>query len=482
MLAEYATQLGLPSYLPEPVLSPHDAPEFGVELHHPIRPGTTVMAEIAPRKVALTPRPHLIADVTLRAGDHPIGQVRGAGLKITEGPGTHLAATEAPSGVAVATRRCADGRPARVNEFHMALLAEGDINEALGTPGLALARMRTRLPRGELLMLHRSPDPARPHGEYLPGAAMTTEYDVPKDPWYLRDNGGRAFPLLALLEIALQGAAIVAIAHGLILEHPDQDRAVRNLEGRLTLRHLPDLAGRTVTQRSTLLSHTALPDCEIQRYAFELSVDGQAFCSGETTYGCYAAASLAEPGRPPGPGTTPSPWLHLPQAPPPTARPAVASDARLGTGRLALLDDLAVVFQGGAHGLGYALGTARIDPHAWYFDQHFLHDPVMPGSFGLEMMHQSLRAYLLHSGLLDAMPTPVLTIGTATELAWGYRGQILPSHRTVQAEVHLTDLISGGGKLTARADGALWRDGLRVYQATGLSIVARPGTDHRPTP
>ncbi|MFJ2815222.1 3-hydroxyacyl-ACP dehydratase [Streptomyces sp. NPDC087294] len=480
-LAEYATRLDLTQYLPAPSLHGCDDPDHTVELFEPLLPGRPLTAVAELRRLTLTPRPRLVADVTLLAGDRAVGRVLGAGVRVVEGPGSHLAATEPPPGRPVPARRCADGRPARANEFHMALLAEGDITEALGTPGLALARVRTRLPRGDMLMLHRSPDPARPYGDYPVGTAMTTEYDVPLDPWYVRDNGHAAFPLLALLEIALQGAAFVGIAHGMILEHPDQDWMVRNLKGSLTLRYLPELCGRTVTQRSTLLSHAALPEAKIQRYAFELSTDGEVFCSGETAYGCYPADAMTEPNPPPGPDTVP-PWLHLPNAPVSTLRLPGRTESRLGRGRLALLDEIELVHRGGEHGLGYALSTAEIDPEAWYFEQHFFNDPVTPGSLGIEMLHQALRAYTLHSGLVDDMPEPRLTVGTGHAFSWGYRGQILSRHRTVHAEVHLTAVTLDGDALTVRADGTLWRDGLRVYRAAGLSVVARPGTAPRSTP
>ncbi len=34
-----------------------------------------------------------------------------------------------------------------------------------------------------------------------------------------------------------------------------------------------------------------------------------------------------------------------------------------------------------------------IDPAAWFLEAHFYQDPVMPGSLGVEAMHQAMAAF-----------------------------------------------------------------------------------------
>src|SRR5215510_13246493 len=53
---------------------------------------------------------------------------------------------------------------------------------------------------------------------------------------------------------------------------------------------------------------------------------------------------------------------------------------------------------GGAHGKG--LVTAELDIHRglWFFDCHFLGDPVMPGCLGLDAMWQLVGFFLGWSG------------------------------------------------------------------------------------
>ena len=39
----------------------------------------------------------------------------------------------------------------------------------------------------------------------------------------------------------------------------------------------------------------------------------------------------------------------------------------------------ALALSGGAHDLGYVMGSKTVDPSEWFFAAHFFQDPVMPG-------------------------------------------------------------------------------------------------------
>src|SRR5580693_5975530 len=49
---------------------------------------------------------------------------------------------------------------------------------------------------------------------------------------------------------------------------------------------------------------------------------------------------------------------------------------------------------GGAHDLGYIEAEYDINPELWFFQCHFLGDPVMPGSLGLDALWQLVGFYL----------------------------------------------------------------------------------------
>ena len=57
--------------------------------------------------------------------------------------------------------------------------------------------------------------------------------------------------------------------------------------------------------------------------------------------------------------------------------------------RITHIDD-----HGGQHGKGYIEAEFDINPSLWFFDCHFIGDPVMPGSLGLDALWQLVGFYL----------------------------------------------------------------------------------------
>ena len=53
---------------------------------------------------------------------------------------------------------------------------------------------------------------------------------------------------------------------------------------------------------------------------------------------------------------------------------------------------------GGAHGKGYLEAELDINPDLWFFQCHFINDPVMPGCLGLDAMWQLVGFFLGWSG------------------------------------------------------------------------------------
>ena len=43
---------------------------------------------------------------------------------------------------------------------------------------------------------------------------------------------------------------------------------------------------------------------------------------------------------------------------------------------------------GGKHGAGSIVAEFDVNPNAWFFDCHFIGDPVMPGCLGLDALWQ----------------------------------------------------------------------------------------------
>ncbi len=133
-----------------------------------------------------------------------------------------------------------------------------------------------------------------------------------------------------------------------------------------------------------------------------------------------------------------------------------------------------LVPHGGDHGAGYVLCTKPVRPDDWYFHHHFFHDPVMPGSAGVQMLFQQVRAFALHTGLTDGLADPELGLVTGEELSWNYGAQILREHQQVRGEVHIRKVVRKRDRLLIRADGSVWRDDLRIYHVRNIVLGNRP--------
>ena len=129
--------------------------------------------------------------------------------------------------------------------------------------------------------------------------------------------------------------------------------------------------------------------------------------------------------------------------------------------------------EGGAYGKGYMEAEFDINPDLWFFDCHFLGDPVMPGSLGLDALWQLTGFFL---GWLGAS-------GRGRALGVGevkFTGMVVPTIKTVQYVVDLKRVILRRLKL-AITDGIVKADGEVIYAATDLRVGLFAG-DEQPAP
>ncbi|MFJ8648542.1 3-hydroxyacyl-ACP dehydratase [Streptomyces sp. NPDC093546] len=468
----YALHRGLHLCLPaaHPVPLPEASTHIEVYDTDAVHSTPTQLSAVVVR-TGMSPRPFVTADCLITANDERVvARLSGLSLAVYGEPREdallHVKRTPC--------RLASTGEPAPLNELHMAHIAEGDLGQVLAGGGAPPARtaVRPRLPRGDLLMVDRGLRLEKGDVAGGIGASAATEYDMPTEPWYHREAGTDGVPPLALMEMALQPTGLLAGALGLATQYPDEPFVCRNLEGRARLTHLVDPRGTTVGQQVRLRSATDLPGAVMHTYAFELSSDGLPFYVGETVHGYFTADVLA---RQQGldHGQYRAPWLDLQDTTPPgTHHFDAREDARLGRGRMALLEETTVVPAGGAHGKGYALCAKPVRADDWFFDRHFLHDPVMPGSAGVQMLYQAVQAFALHTGLTGHLPHAWFRAAVGEELHWSYRGQILREHQRVRGEVHLREVRREPDHVFLRADGSVWRDDLRIYHIRNIALVA----------
>ncbi|HWA62169.1 MAG TPA: 3-hydroxyacyl-[acyl-carrier-protein] dehydratase FabA [Caulobacteraceae bacterium] len=117
---------------------------------------------------------------------------------------------------------------------------------------------------------------------------------------------------------------------------------------------------------------------------------------------------------------------------------------------------------GGAHGKGQVIAELDVHRDQWFFDCHFINDPVMPGCLGLDAMWQLVGFFLGWSG--GPGRGRALGVGEVR-----FAGQVTPKVRHVVYRIDLKRVILR--KLVMGvADGVLEADGKPIYEAKDLRV------------
>jgi len=117
---------------------------------------------------------------------------------------------------------------------------------------------------------------------------------------------------------------------------------------------------------------------------------------------------------------------------------------------------------GGEHGKGYVEAELDIHPGLWFFDCHFIGDPVMPGCLGLDAMWQLVGFYLGWIG--GAGRGRALGVGEVK-----FTGQVQPDVKKVVYKITLKRVINRR-LVMGIADGVLEADGVPIYTASDLRV------------
>ena len=327
---------------------------------------------------------------------------------------------------------------------------------------------------------------------------MTAEFDCPADAWFFEGSSNDSFmPYSILMEIALQTCGVLTTwnkAPLTLARTCNRDNILfRNLDATAKLIRNVDLRGKTIRNVSTATGYAMLGEMGVQKFTTALTIDGgEPFYIVDSSFGWFIPEVFENQVGLDGGKKTPAWHLLKPDAPRqfkpsktpvpaaavfnlPTDEAKIFAKAPAGhqlqrrSAQCGYLDKVSFIPNSGKHGAGYAHGHKTVDVKDWFFSCHFWCDAVMPGSLGVESMHQALELFSVEHGFAAGITNARFEHNAGTT-KWKYRGQLTPKNKTLECEVHLKKVEKGAGKATVIADGYLVVDSLRVYEVIDMRL------------
>jgi acyl transferase domain-containing protein/3-hydroxymyristoyl/3-hydroxydecanoyl-(acyl carrier protein) dehydratase len=368
--------------------------------------------------------------------------------------------------------------------WHLFEFATGDISNCFGPDfDVYRGRIPPRTPCGDLQVVTQVVEVQGKRLDLKSPASCIAQYHVPADAWYFTKNSHPNWmPYALLMEIALQPNGFLSGYMGTTLKYPQKELYFRNLDGNGTLLKQIDLRGKTIVNKSVLLSTSTAGGAIIQSFTFELLVDDRVFYRGNAVFGYFSGESLTNQLGIDNGKITQAWFMDHKTAPECIERldlsdkksplfdaPADKPYYRLAGGQMNFVDSVSIVEGGGKADLAYIYGKRTINAGDWFFRYHFHQDPVMPGSLGIEAIIELLQAYALKNDLGAGFNNPRF-ITPSTQVTWKYRGQITPLNKQMSLDVHLTKIIRNQDEVRLVGDASLSKDGLRIYEVKDIAL------------
>ncbi len=117
---------------------------------------------------------------------------------------------------------------------------------------------------------------------------------------------------------------------------------------------------------------------------------------------------------------------------------------------------------GGEHGKGQVVAEFDVKPDLWFFQCHFLGDPVMPGCLGLDALWQLTGFWLGWKG----MPGRGRALGVGEVK---FSGMVTPDKSLIRYEVDMKRVIDRRLKLGI-ADGRMFADDELIYTTADMRV------------
>ena len=360
-----------------------------------------------------------------------------------------------------------------INKDQMVEFGTGSIAKCFGPEFEILDHRKSpRIPNGDLLMIDRVLVISGERGNLNSPASITTEFDIPENSWFINENQYSGIPLGVLMEIALQPCGILSAYLGTALNLSADVNLFRNLDGEISFTTCPNVAGKTVTNRSKLLNSVSGGGMLIQKYAFELLVNDYVFLKGNSSFGYFTQAVMErQTGIDASKNNFPSfedyRSIDIDKYLPP------GND--LSKNHLYLIDRLSFKENDGKYGCGVIIGEKKLSGSEWFYVNHFFQDPVMPGSLGIEAIIQGLWAFAKSSRDKKYFHDPLVDFSHSDPFSWKYRGQVTPPSEKVNFEIHIKTDKTSDASIYLLADADFWVDGVKIYTAQNISLTISKG-------
>lgn len=357
-----------------------------------------------------------------------------------------------------------------INKKQLQEFGTGLIAKCFGPDFAVLDKRKTpRIPNGDLLMMDRVTEITGEQGNLNPPAAITTEFDVTTDAWFVQENPYPAIPLAVLMEIALQPCGILSAWLGTSLSLPAEVNIFRNLDGQMKFNGAPNLIGATIQNKARLLNSVSSGGMLIQKYAFELSVNGQIFSSGESSFGYFRKEAMENQA-----GLDQSRPIDFSSNENNADIQSISAETS-HLQHLSLVDKLVYTPNAGQYKQGLIQGEKTLTPDEWFYANHFYQDPVMPGSLGVEAIVQGIWSSLRVLAEKVRFKKSVIDYSNEQPLIWKYRGQVLPANKNVRFEIHLQNSPADVSNPHYQADADFWIDDRKIYTIKNISMTLREG-------
>lgn len=138
-------------------------------------------------------------------------------------------------------------------------------------------------------------------------------------------------------------------------------------------------------------------------------------------------------------------------------------NAQLPAPPMLMIDRIASITEdGGEHGNGQVIAEFDVKPDLWFFQCHFLGDPVMPGCLGLDALWQLTGFFLGWTGMQGR--GRALGVGEVK-----LTHMVTPETKSLRYEVNMKRIIDRRLKMGI-ADGVVHADGNPTYAVSDMRV------------